>query len=341
MSSFRPRRWLSGGHRQTLLGYWSRRRLRWTLPAEDLVVEAGEGVRLLVRATWQPGSAERPTIVLLHGLGGCDRSSYGIATGELAWQAGWNVARMNMRGAGDGHAHCARLYNAGLDADLLAVAEALARRTPHLALTGFSLGANLVLLAMGRSSARLPQAVFAGAAVSPPLDLAACADALGHRGNRLYQRHYVGGLRAAYSERQRILPDVYEPGRERLMRTVREFDHHITARYGGFADADDYYARSSAGPWLTRIDRPTLILAAEDDPFIPADAVARWPLPETGMVRREMTPTGGHVGFVAPTRAAGRFWAAERVMAFLQDAWEGVRATGRATARLDGADPAA
>ena len=66
-----------------------------------------------------------------------------------------------------------------------------------------------------------------------------------------------------------------------------------------------------------RIERPTLILAAEDDPMIPGDSVARWPLPSSGLVRREMLPTGGHVGFVAPTKAPGRFWAAERVMEFL------------------------
>jgi predicted alpha/beta-fold hydrolase len=320
---------------QTLLGYWSRRRLRWRVPADDLVVEAGDGVRLLVRASWQAEAAARPTLVLVHGLGGCDAASYGVATGELAWQAGWNVARMNMRGAGDGQAHCARLYNAGLDADLVAVAQALARRTPHLALAGFSLGGNLVLLALGRAGARLPPGVWAAAAVSPPLDLAACADALGRPGNRLYERHYVRALRAAYRERQRLLPGLYAPGRERGVRSLRDFDHRITAHYGGFAGADDYYARSSSGPWLTRIDRPTLILAAADDPMIPAEAVARWPLPDSGTVRREMTPTGGHVGFVGPTRAAGRFWAAERVMVFLGEAWEA------RTRRLDGADPAA
>lgn len=320
---------------QTLLGYWSRRRLRWSAPAEDLVVEAGEGVRLLVRASWREDAARRPTLVLLHGLGGCDASGYVIATGELAWADGWNVARMNMRGAGDGRAHCARLYNAGLDTDLVAVAQALARRTPHLALAGFSLGGNLVLLALGRSGAQLPHGVFAATAVSPPLDLGACADALGRRGNRLYQSHYVRGLRAAYRERQRLLPDVYARGRERATRTIREFDHAVTARYGGFTGADDYYARSSSGPWLTRIDRPTLILATADDPMIPPATVARWPLPESGLVRREMTPTGGHVGFVGPTRAGGRFWAAERVMSFLRDAWDA------RTRRLDGADPAA
>lgn len=333
MNTFRP--WLRGGHLQTLLGYWSRRRLRWSVPAEDVVVEAGDGVRLLVRASWHEGAILRPTLVLVHGLGGCDTSGYFIATGELAWRAGWNVARMNMRGAGDGQAHCARLYNAGLDGDLVAVCGQLASRAPHLALAGFSLGGNLVLLALGRSGARLPAGVFAAAAVSPPLDLAACADALGRPANRLYQSHYVRGLRAAYRERQQRLPDLYQSGRERGTRTIREFDHVITAHYGGFAGADDYYARSSSGPWLTRIDRPTLVLAADDDPMIPAAAVARWPLPASGAVRREMMPTGGHVGFVGRTRAAGRFWAAERVMGFLQDAWD------ERSQSLDGADPAA
>jgi hypothetical protein len=85
-----------------------------------------------------------------------------------------------------------------------------------------------------------------------------------------------------------------------------------------------------------------LILAAQDDPMIPAHAVAGWPLPESGVVRREMTHTGGHLGFVAPSRAAGRFWAGERVMEFLQETWaeqRGRRLTP--SGLLTPADPAA
>lgn len=335
MSAFRPCRLLAGGHRQTVVGYFSRRWLRWTRPTEDLVVDAGDDVRLLVRVSWQPAAEASPTVVLVHGLGGCDQSSYGIATGELAWQAGWNVARMNMRGAGDGEALCGRLYNAGQDTDLVAVLHTLARRAPWLAPVGFSLGANLVLLALGRSAARLPAGAFAAAAVSPPADLAACARSLERPPNRVYLSHYVKRLCTTYRERQQRLPELYAIGREAGARTIWEFDEQVTAPYGGFRGAEDYYAKSSSGPWLLHIDRPTLILAAQDDPMIPADAVARWPLPESGIVRREMTRTGGHVGFVAPTRAAGRFWAGERVMDFLQEAWAARRG------RLDGADPAA
>jgi predicted alpha/beta-fold hydrolase len=230
---------------------------------------------------------------------------------------------MNMRGAGDSLDLCARLYHAGLDADVRAAASALVRITPRVALLGFSLGGNQALLALGRSAAELPEGVVAAAAVSPPVDLAACAGAIDLPANRIYQRYFMRSLRESYAERQRRLPHLYAVGRESGLRTVRQYDEAITAPYNGFASAVEYYAQSSAGPWLKEIRRPALILAAQDDPMVPAESVARWPLPEPGMVRREMPATGGHVGFVGRTDAPGRFWAAERVMRFLADVVEG------------------
>ena len=333
-SPFAPPAWTAGGHRQTLLGFWSRRRLRWDAPAEDLVVEAGEDVRLLARVTWQEGPREEaPALVLVHGLGGCDAAGYALATGQLARARGWHVVRMNMRGAGDAEALCPRLYNAGLDGDLLAVLGAIAAETPSVAVAGFSLGGNLALLALARGRERLPAAVAGVAAVSPPLDLAACADAIDRPANRLYQSYFMRGLNAAYRRRQGLRPDLYEVGRERGLRSIREYDERITAPYGGFASADEYYRASSAGPLLGTLGRPALILAALDDPMVPADSVARWPLPPSGLVRREMTTTGGHVGFAAPTCAPGRFWAAERVMAFVSEAAGLARADEHAHAR--------
>jgi uncharacterized protein len=315
-----PHPWLAGGHRQTLLGYWSRRRLRWTLPSEDLVVNADEGVRLLVRATWQAEPrAERPALVIVHGLGGSDASAYVVSTGRHAFARGWHVVRMNMRGAGDGEALCPRLYNAGLDMDLLAVVAAVARFTPRVAVAGFSLGAGQALLALGRRREQLPPALLAVAAVCPPLDLAACADALARPDNRLYQHYFMTTLREAYRRRARMWPDLFEAGRERATRTVREYDEAITAYYGGYPSAADYYARSSAGPWLASIERPALVLAAADDPMIPEASVVRWRLPASGLVRREIAPTGGHVGFVGRSEAPGSFWAAPRALDYLEE----------------------
>src|SRR6185295_4808049 len=243
---FHPSFLASGGHVQTLLGFWHRRALRWTLPVEDLIVEAGDGIRLLLRASWQPGPREsRPTLLTIHGLGGWDEASYGLATGAYAYGMGWHVLRMNMRGAGDSARICPRLYNAGLDTDLLAALEAVARVTPRVAVIGFSLGANLALLALGRSAPRVPAGLLGVVAVSPPLDLAACVAAIGRPTNRLYEAYFLRNLRLSYRYRQRLCPELYEAGRETKPRTIREWDETITAPYGGYASADEYYARSS------------------------------------------------------------------------------------------------
>lgn len=317
MTPFRPHPFWRGGHRQTLLGYFRRRHVAWPHASEDVVVDADDGVKLLLRVSWQPGSREgRPALVLVHGLGGWDGASYGLATGRLAFASGWHVVRMNLRGAGDGMRLSPVLYNAGVDGDLLRVLEAVATHATRLAVVGFSLGANLALLLLGRRPERVPAGFLGAVAVSPPLDLAACAAALERPANRLYQLYFVRNLRRAYRERQAARPDLYAPELEVGVRSVREYDERITAPYGGYHDAADYYAQSSAGPRLPAIRHPALVLAAQDDPMIPIRSVDGWP--HSPAVTREIVPTGGHVGFVAPTRAPGSFWAAERSLAFLE-----------------------
>jgi uncharacterized protein len=317
---FRPALLSRGGHRQTLLGFWHRRALSWTPPTEDVVVDVEPRVRLLLRLSWHPGPrAERPLLLLVHGLGGWDAAAYGLSTGLLAWSRGWNVARMNMRGAGDSAKLSARLYNAGLDSDLLAVLQELAPSASRIGIAGFSLGGSLALLTLGRQAEHIPPQVAALAAVSSPLDLLACVTALERIDNRFYQRYFIRNLRASYRYRRSLYPDVYEAGLEARLRTVREWDERVTAPLGGYRDGAQYYARSSAGPWLAHIRQPTLILNAADDPIIPIESVTGVALPASGLVRREVVRTGGHVGFVAPTCAPGRFWAAERVQSFLEE----------------------
>ena len=113
------------------------------------MVEAGEGVRILLRASWRP-EKDRPALLLIHGLEGCDRSPTVISAGTLAYRAGWHVVRMNLRGCGDSLPLCPRLYNAGMTSDLVAVFQWLASRVSSFAVAGFSLGGNQI----GRASCR-------------------------------------------------------------------------------------------------------------------------------------------------------------------------------------------
>jgi predicted alpha/beta-fold hydrolase len=201
--------------------------------------------------------------------------------------------------------------------DLLAVIERFSPETRGIAVCGFSLGANLALLTLARHREAIPKTVASIVAVSPPLDLGAAADSIASPRNYIYQTYFLSKLKRSYRFRQSLLPERYAPGLEQNRRSIREYDDAIIAPDGGYHGADDYYARASAGPHLTLLDRPTLILSAQNDPMIPAESISRWALAPT--VRLEMPSTGGHVGFVGKTLAPGRFWAAERALAFIEE----------------------
>jgi predicted alpha/beta-fold hydrolase len=237
-----------------------------------------------------------------------------ISTGVHAYRAGYHVIRMNMRGCGDSLALCPRLYNAGLTPDLLGVSAWLAERVERFVVAGFSLGAGLTLLTLARERERLPEACAGAVAVCPPLDMSRSADALEQRRNWIYQNRFTRALCRAYRSRQRLAPDRYQRGRERGITTLREFDDVITARYGGYRDAEDYYRCVSSGPWLVDIDRPTLVLGTDNDPFTPYDTQAHWA--HSSDVRVEIVAGAGHVGFVGASSAPRCFWAADRVLEF-------------------------
>ena len=314
MISFRPL--IPGAHLQTIGGQFVRSFLRWPFATEDSVVEAEDDVRLLVRASWHPSGVARPALLLIHGLEGSDEARYVVSTGILAFRAGYHVIRLNMRGCGDSLELCPRLYNAGLTADLVAVSDWLARRVPRFAVCGFSLGAGLTLLTLAREKKRLPDACVGAVAVCAPLDMTRCADALELRKNWIYQLRFTRSLCHSYRLRQRLLPERYDKGRERGITTLRQFDDVVTAHYGGYRDAEDYYRAVSAGPQLEKIDRATLVLGTDNDPFIPYESIAHWPHSEN--VQVEIVRGAGHLGFIADSDAPRYFWAADRLLTFLQ-----------------------
>ena len=94
-------------------------------------------------------------------------------------------------------------------------------------------------------------------------------------------------------------------------------DDAYTAPLHGFSGADDYYARSSSLPFLSRITVPTLCISALDDPFLPAEATRRARDAASSAVRFVVTERGGHAGFVAARGLTPVYWAEELVIRFL------------------------
>jgi predicted alpha/beta-fold hydrolase len=78
-----------------------------------------------------------------------------------------------------------------------------------------------------------------------------------------------------------------DAGPVHAVRTVLEFDERFIAPRHGFADASDYYARSSAGGYLAGIGIPTMIIHGLNDPWDPAGDLSRRAV---GRVWRRNTP---------------------------------------------------
>jgi predicted alpha/beta-fold hydrolase len=185
----------------------------------------------------------------------------------------------------------------------------------RVALVGYSMGGNLVLKLAGEWGSRPP--LCAVAAVCPAIDLAADSDAVHEPMNRLYEWHFLLGLMRRFLRKAVLFPSVYDTGRLWPVRSLREFDDRIIARYGGFRDASDYYYRAASARVVDRIAVPTLILHALDDPFIRMVPETRAALRANPNVTLVETTHGGHCAYLSCDPGDEIHWAEATVIRFL------------------------
>ncbi len=331
-ADFRARRFLANPHLQTIAGNFLPRAKHLPAP-ESVFVEvappdAATGMqlnsRVLCHCHWQPVSrrASAPTAIILHGLEGSSNSQYVCGNADKLWYSGANVIRMNMRNCGGTEALSPTLYHSGLSDDVLAVfrffcdQEALT----SVSLIGYSMGGNLVLKLAGELGPRAPVELRSVIGVSPVIDLAESADALHVSLNRIYERRFLRNLLKRYRRKAALFPTLFDPARALAVRSLRDFDDHITAPYSGFSGADDYYFRAASARVLDRIAVPTLILHALDDPFIRLTSPTRNALLANPYITLLEPLHGGHCAFLAQpdlNRGNDGYWAEHTALKFL------------------------
>lgn len=311
--SFRPAVWLPGRHLQTVVPSL------WPAPPvpgrpERMIVPVAETAAVRVEIN-RPRDRSRGTLLLVHGMGGSAESGYMRRTAVPALRRRWTVVRMNLRNCGGTEILSRTLYNAGQSKDVGRVLEALgqARFPRPFAAVGFSLGGNIVLRCGGIEGTACRADALA--AVNPPIDLECCARALERPANRIYQAYYTRKLLRALRRilAVRDLPGFPPP--DRSIRTVRRFDDLYTAPDAGCASAEEYYAQASAGPRLGGLARPTVVISAADDPFVPVEMFE--PYHDLRPVRFVHPGRGGHCGYWRAAKP--RFWAAQAVLGFLEE----------------------
>jgi predicted alpha/beta-fold hydrolase len=281
--------------------------------------------RVLAHCYWQPTPRAHGTLIGLHGLEGSSQAHYMRGLADKAFAAGLNAVMLNQRNCGGTEALSVGLYHSGLSADPQAVIAELTTldRLPAIAVAGYSLGGNVGLRLAGDYGPETPLHLRAVVAVSPTMNLGLCVEALERRSNLVYEWNFVRNLKGRMRRKDRAWPGRFDMGRLDGVRTVRDFDEQYTAPYHGFEDADDYYYRASSLRVVDRVQVPTLILSAEDDPFVPPEQFDEPAVRANPHITVQVTQHGGHCGFYAGASSGfDGYWAEQRIIDFVRQRLE-------------------
>jgi predicted alpha/beta-fold hydrolase len=287
--------WL-GGDLQTLHNFITHRAPDFApYPAQRVALPMADGSGDCLSALLnRPGDdSGKAGIILVHGLTGSEDSRNIKTSAGYHLSRGHPVIRLNLRGAGPSRGQCRGHYHAGRSADLRDALKALPAdlKARGLLLVGVSLGGNVCLKMLAEQDGI--GGILAAATVCAPIDLKMAQQRIAAPRNAVYQRHllrYMCGDARAAGTPEEVLARIH---------TVYDFDNLVVAPGNGFADAEDYYRRSSAGPVIDSIQVPTLLLHALNDPWVPARMYLDRTWQKDGAATLLMSPGGGHVGFHA------------------------------------------
>ena len=316
---FVPRRWLENGHVMTIYA-WARARAFPSLPPpEARLIHVSPDTQVLAHCYWQADRAHRPTLMALHGLEGSSAAHYMRGLADKAWRRGWNAVLLNQRNCGGTEQLTPGLYHSGLTDDPRAVIRALVAGDGlrSFGLVGYSLGGNVTMKLAGELPDHPDVPVRAAVAVSPTIDLDRCVHAIERRVNIAYEWNFVRHLKARMRRKAEFWPGAFDLAKLDGIRTIRDFDEVYTAPHHGFAGATDYYHRASAIRVTDRIRIPALILAAQDDPFVPAAQFDDPAVAANTWIARRVEHDGGHCGFVTAPDGDDGYWAESRAVEFL------------------------
>lgn len=314
-SSYRAPAYLLGsGHLQTIVPSLLRavpdltyRRERIELPDGDFLV-----------LDWAAGAnPTRSLAIISHGLEGSSDRAYIRGMARALTRAGVDALAWNYRSCGEPN-RLLRSYHLGDTDDLHhIIGHALSTgRYDTLYLSGFSAGGNITLKYLGEDAARVPAAVRRAAVFSVPTDLKASSLHIGLPQNQVYQRRFMKSLRQKIRDKAVLLPGEIDLTSLEDLRNFPEFDDRYTAPMHGFASAAQYYAHASSGQYLKNIRIPTLLVNAENDPFLPPSCFPRVAAAASEFVFLETPSDGGHVGF-AEGRPDGAYYSERRAVEFL------------------------
>ncbi len=259
-------------------------------------------------------------VIFSHGLEGNTKKAYILGMVRYFNKLGWDALAWNFRSCSGEPNLKESFYHPGQTDDMHAVVQHALEKHPYqkVVLVGFSLGGAYTLRYLGERSAELPAEVKKAIVFSTPTDLSASSQHLSKGSNTWYGRAFLYKFKRKILQKERLRPGTYDLSVWDKIKTVSDFDAHFNTNWYGFDSVEDFYHAGSAKPVLHRIETPTLIVNAENDPFLPDSCYPKEEAESNENLFLEIPSAGGHVGFMS-FKWKGVYWSEARAGAFLED----------------------
>ena len=278
------------------------------------MLQSADGTRLLAELD-RAAPVQGRLVILLHGWEGSSRSSYLLTTTVRLLADGYDVLRVNLRDHGDSHHLNRELFNSTRSPEVASALQAFTAKQDYRAIfiCGFSLGASFALRIAADSGVEI--GLDGVVAISPPVDPARAMDAL-NRGPRVYEHYFFRKWRASLRRKLELFPELQYGALLATAKSLDDLNRDFIPRHTPYKRVEDYFAAYALyGDRLAALAMPATIIAAEDDPIIPAADFAR--IDPIDNLRIELHRYGGHCGFIQ--NLAAHSWAEDRILQLLRE----------------------
>lgn len=236
--------------------------------------------------------------ILCHGLEGSSDSNYIKNVADLLLDNGFDIVAMNYRGCSGEINNNLRMYHSGATDDIHTVVEKYIANYKKAVLIGYSLGANMAIKYTGEDKYSKSDKIKAVIGISAPCDLSASSVVISRKSNYIYEKRFLISLSNKLKLKANQYPNEVDLDLLRKVKNLRDFDDYFTGPIHGFKNANEYYTLNSSNRFLPNIRIPTLIINAQNDPFLdhkvfPIDFAS-----SSEYVHLMVPKYGGHVGFM-------------------------------------------
>jgi predicted alpha/beta-fold hydrolase len=260
--------------------------------------------------------------LLIHGLEGSSESKYMISTTNELNGKGMDVVAFNLRGCSGEDNLLLGTYHSGKTEDVHFVIDHLLANYNYenIILVGFSLGGNLALKYMGEYADNISSKIKGAIATSVPIDIASSEREMDKIKNKLYIEQFLKTIRLKVLEKSHKFPD-FELDKEKLFKAKRfkHLEKLYTVPVFGFKSPEDYWEKASSKPYLSKINKPTLLINAKDDSFLAKECFPIEEARDSDTFFLEITKYGGHVGYISTFKQQESRWLENRISRFIEE----------------------